>query len=205
MTSSTSNYLQAVSQAKSAILFEDSFESSDDHFSSVDKLEISNDLQQSSLTEDQGLHPVRLVKEILDNQEILSKHRGNEEDKLKETWSYKLGSPEVVTKLVDISDRLSNIIERKETLLETLRNPIAENSIPWKKEKQIDLVQTINYLKQLSDNKETDKSNASWIENQNWEQFTDKELPAVETKILKLEADIAQEVKECKVIKSLTE
>jgi len=205
MTSSTSNYLQAVSQAKSAILFEDSFESSDDHFSSVDKLEISNDLQQSSLTEDQGLHPVRLVKEILDNQEILSKHRSNEEDKLKETWSYKLGSPEVVTKLVDISDRLSNIIERKETLLETLRNPIAENSIPWKKEKQIDLVQTINYLKQLSDNKETDKSNASWIENQNWEQFTDKELPAVETKILKLEADIAQEVKECKVIKSLTE
>jgi len=205
MTSSTSNYLQAVSQAKSAILFEDSLESSDDHFSSVDKLEISNDLQQSSLTEDQGLHPVRLVKEILDNQEILSKHRGNEEDKLQETWSYKLGSPEVVTKLVDISDRLSNIIERKETLLETLRNPIAENSIPWKKEKQIDLVQTINYLKQLSDNKETDKSNASWIENQNWEQFTDKELPAVETKILKLEADIAQEVKECKVIKSLTE
>ena len=92
------------------------------------------------------MHPVRLVKEILDNQEILSKHRGNEEDKLKETWSYKLGSPEVVTKLVDISDRLSNIIERKETLLETLRNPIAENSIPWKKEKQIDLVQTINYL-----------------------------------------------------------
>ena len=110
------------------------------------QLEISNDSQQSSLTEDQGLHPVRLVKEILDNQEILSKHRGNEEDKLKETWSYKLGSPEVVTKLVDISDRLSNIIERKETLLETLRNPIAENSIPWKKEKQIDLVQTINYL-----------------------------------------------------------
>merc|ERR1712214_39507 len=114
MTSSTSNYLQAVSQAKSAILFEDSFESSDDHFSSVDKQEISNDLQQSSLTEDQGLHPVRLVKEILDNQEILSKHRGNEEDTLKEVWSYKLGSPEVVTKLVDISDRLSNIIERKE-------------------------------------------------------------------------------------------
>ena len=110
------------------------------------QLEISNDLQQSSLTEDQGLHPVRLVKEILYNQEILSKHRGNEEDKLQETWSYKLGSPEVVTKLVDISDRLSNIIERKETLLETLRNPIAENSIPWKKEKQIDLVQTINYL-----------------------------------------------------------
>ena len=38
MTSSTSNYLQAVSQAKSAILFEDSLESSDDHFSSVDKV-----------------------------------------------------------------------------------------------------------------------------------------------------------------------
>ena len=82
-----------------------------------------------------------------------------------------------------------------------LSRPFINLAILWHPPKtQISFLQ-----KQLSDNKETDKSNASWIENQNWEQFTDKELPAVETKILKLEADIAQEVKECKVIKSLTE
>ena len=57
----------------------------------------------------------------------------------------------------------------------------------------------------MSESKDANNSNANWIENQNWEQFTDRELPAVETKILKLEADIAQEVKECKFIKSLTE
>ena len=57
----------------------------------------------------------------------------------------------------------------------------------------------------MSESKDANNSNANWIENQNWEQFTDRELPAVETKILKLEADIAQEVKECKFIKSLAE
>ena len=63
----------------------------------------------------------------------------------------------------------------------------------------------ILFQERLSETKVANNSNADWIENQNWEQFTGKELPAVETKILKLEADIAQEVKECKVIKSLTE
>jgi len=67
------------------------------------------------------------------------------------------------------------------------------------------LVESFNYLKLLSESKDANNSNANWIENQNWEQFTDRELPAVETKILKLEADVAQEVKECKFIKSLTE
>ena len=63
----------------------------------------------------------------------------------------------------------------------------------------------LNFQKLLSESKDANNSNANWIENQNWEQFTDRELPAVETKILKLEADIAQEVKECKFIKSLSE
>jgi hypothetical protein len=35
--------------------------------------------------------------------------------------------------------------------------------------------------------------------------LTNKDLPAVETKILRLEAEIASELKECKVIKSLAE
>ena len=94
----------------------------------------------------EDLHPVKLVKEILDNKEILSKRKGNEESKIIEKWSYTLGSPEVVNRLIDVSNRLSNVIENKENILETLRNPIAENSIPWTKERQSDLVNTFTYL-----------------------------------------------------------
>ena len=97
-------------------------------------------------TEENNLNPVKLVKEILDNQEILSKHKNNEECKLKENWSYSLGSQDVITKVVDVSTRLSNVIENKENILETLRNPIADNSIPWTKERQSDLVESFNYL-----------------------------------------------------------
>ena len=86
------------------------------------------------------------MREILDNQEILSKHKNNEECKLKEKWSYSLGSQDVITKVVDVSTRLSNVIENKENILETLRNPIADNSIPWTKERQGDLVESFNYL-----------------------------------------------------------
>ena len=89
---------------------------------------------------------MKLVKEILDHQEILSKHKNNEECKLKENWSYSLGSQDVITKVVDVSTRLSNVIENKENILETLRNPIADNSIPWTKERQGDLVESFNYL-----------------------------------------------------------
>ena len=89
---------------------------------------------------------MKLVKEILDNQEILSKHKNNEECKLKENWSYSLGSQDVITKVVEVSTRLSNVIENKENILETLRNPIADNSIPWTKERQSDLVESFNYL-----------------------------------------------------------
>ena len=104
-------------------------------------------------TEENNLNPVKLVKEILDNQEILSKHKNNEECKLKENWSYSLGSQDVITKVVDVSTRLSNVIENKENILETLRNPIADNSIPWTKERQSDLVQSFNYLVSNSRNK----------------------------------------------------
>lgn len=213
MTSSTSNYMKAVLQAKSALQFQDVHESSDD-WSTFDKGEtlpdtdetLNSKVESSAILESSKIvNPVKLVKEILDNQELLSTHKGNEENKLRAKWSYTLGSPEVVNRLIDVSNRLSGEIENKENILETLRNPIAENSIPWTKERKSDLVDTFTYLERLSKTKVANNSNADWIENQNWEQFTGKELPAVETKILKLEADIAQEVKECKVIKGLTE
>ena len=57
----------------------------------------------------------------------------------------------------------------------------------------------------MSKNKETNESNSAWIENQDWELFANKDLPSIETKILKLEAEIASEQKECKIIKGFAE
>ena len=61
------------------------------------------------------------------------------------------------------------------------------------------------FQKLLSENKETDKSNAYWFENQNWTEFAAKDLPALETKMLKLEAELARKLKECKEIKKSVE
>jgi len=159
--------MKAVLQAKSALQFENSYESSDD-WSTIDKVETTlNDGDEILNSKVEDLHPVKLVKEILDNQEILSKRKGNEESKIIEKWSYTLGSPEVVNRLIDVSNRLSSVIENKENILETLRNPIAENSIPWTKERQSDLVNSFTYLKRLSETKVSNNSNADWIENQN--------------------------------------
>ena len=103
----------------------------------------------------------------------------------------------------DISVRLEKVIKEKESLLDTLRHPIAENSIPWRRERQSDVIESFRLLKLLSDNKETNKSNADWIENQDWSEFATKELPALELKNLKLEAELARRLKECKQIKDI--
>ena len=152
------------------------------------------------------LKPVQLIREILDSQEVLSKYKAKEEEKqLKEEWSYPLADPELVSRIVDVSNRLTKVVHEKENILETLRHPIAENSIPWRRDRQADLVDSLDYLKKLSENKDVNNSNADWIENQNWDGFAGKELPAVETKILKLEAEIATGLKECKNIKGVAE
>ena len=54
-------------------------------------------------------------------------------------------------------------------------------------------------------NKDANTLNASWLEEQDWTLFGKKDLPVIETKILKLEAEIASELKECNIIKSISE
>ena len=43
------------------------------------------------------------------------------------------------------------------------------------------------------------------MEEQDWKIFEKKALPVIETKVLKLEAEIASELKECNIIKSIYE
>ena len=55
----------------------------------------------------------------------------------------------------------------------------------------------------MSGNKDANTLNASWLEEQDWKLFEKKDLPVIETKVLKLEAEIASELKECNIIKSI--
>ena len=64
---------------------------------------------------------------------------------------------------------------------------------------------SIYFQKQTSENKDTTNSNQHWIQNHDWVQFANKDLPAIETRILKLEAQIATGLKKCNDIKKVEE
>ena len=88
-----------------------------------------------------------MIREIFDSQEVLSKYKAKkEQNQLEEEWSYPLGNPEVISRILNVSKHLCKIVGEKEKLLETLRHPIAENSIPWTRHNQVDLVESIKYL-----------------------------------------------------------
>lgn len=197
----------AILQAKRALQFEVKLKSSEIKLSNFANCEIEHfesDGTSSAKTDSVKPKPVQLVREISNAQETLSKH-SREKDTVKEQWEYPFGEPEVISRVVNTTNRLASLITEKDQILETLRNPIAENSIPWRKDCQRDLVDSFTYLKNISQNKLANTSNLNWIENQDWDMLTNKDLPAVETKILRLEAEIASEFKECKVIKNLAE
>ena len=80
----------------------------------------------------------------------MSKYKNKEEKKLKEKWSYPLNDPAVISRILGISTRLTNVVKDKDKVLETLRNPIAENSIPWRKDRQGDLVDSFHFLVSIS-------------------------------------------------------
>ena len=78
---------------------------------------------------------------------MLSKQiQKNKEIQLNEKWDNPLENPKVVSRIDNLSSRLTEIAEEKDQILESLRNPIAENSISLKKENQANLVDSIKYL-----------------------------------------------------------
>ena len=96
---------------------------------------------------DDRLNAVQLIGPILDGQEVLSKQiQKNKEIQLNEKWDNPLENPRVVSRIDNLSSRLSEIAEEKDQILESLRNPIAENSISLQKENQANLVDSIRYL-----------------------------------------------------------
>ena len=78
---------------------------------------------------------------------MLSKQiQKNKEIQLNEKWDNPLENPRLVSRIDNLSSRLTEIAEEKDQILESLRNPIAENSISLKKENQANLVDSIRYL-----------------------------------------------------------
>ena len=78
---------------------------------------------------------------------MLSKQiQKNKEIQLNEKWDNPLENPRVVSRIDNLSSRLTEIAEEKDQILDSLRNPIAENSISLKKENQANLVDSIRYL-----------------------------------------------------------
>ena len=78
---------------------------------------------------------------------MLSKQiQKNKEIQLNEKWDNPLENPRVVSRVDNLSSRLTEIAEEKDQILESLRNPIAENSISLQKENQANLVDSIKYL-----------------------------------------------------------
>lgn len=195
---SISSLRKAIAQAKSASLYDANHLISENECESNSKTQVTNT--------DDRLNAVQLIGPILDCQEVLSKQiQKNKEIQLNEKWDNPLENPRVVSRVDNLSSRLTEIAEEKDQILDSLRNPIAENSISLKKENQANLVDSIRYLKHLSGNKGSNTVNASWLEEQDWTLFGKKDLPVIETKILKLEAEIASELKECNIIKSISE
>jgi hypothetical protein len=195
---SISSLRKAIAQAKSASQYDANHLISENECESNSKTQVTNT--------DDRLNAVQLIGPILDGQEVLSKQiQKNKEIQLNEKWDNPLENPRVVSRIDNLSSRLTEIAEEKDQILESLRNPIAENSISLQKENQANLVDSIKYLKHLSGNKDSNTINASWLEEQDWTLFGKKDLPVIETKILKLEAEIASELKECNIIKSISE
>lgn len=195
---SISSLRKAIAQAKSASQYDANHLISENESESNSKTQVTNT--------DDRLNAVQLIGPILDGQEVLSKQiQKNKEIQLNEKWDNPLENPRVVSRIDNLSSRLSEIAEEKDQILESLRNPIAENSISLQKENQANLVDSIRYLKHLSGNKDANTLNASWLEEQDWKLFEKKDLPVIETKVLKLEAEIASELKECNIIKSISE
>ena len=78
---------------------------------------------------------------------MLSKQiQKNKAIQLNEKWDNPLENPRAVSRIDNLSSRLTEIAEEKDQILDSLRNPIAENSISLKKENQANLVDSIRYL-----------------------------------------------------------
>ena len=142
----------AVLQAKVALKFQpkvnDNTTIEDEKSNKKAKLQGDNLDSQLNVGESSDvLRPGQLIRQILDGQDRLSKNKAQEEkNNLEAEWSYPFGNPKLAEKIYDISVRLDKVFEEKESLLETLRHPIAENSIPWRRERQLDVVESFRLL-----------------------------------------------------------
>ena len=86
--------------------------------------------------------------------------------------------------------------------LNFLRNPesTSENSLSLRRDRQKDLIESFDLLVKIIESKQTHLANASWILNQNWNEYGNH-LTSVNKKLLQVEASLARNLQQVKNIR----
>lgn len=116
-------------------------------------------------------------------------------EKQRLTQQLPLKTDEVFASLAALEKQLESVVQGKEASLAILRNPEeaekSENSISLKRDRQSDLIESVDTLVGVIEQKQTHLANSSWIINQNWQSYG-QELDKINRKLLQLEALIAK-------------
>lgn len=122
-----------------------------------------------------------------------------ERRKLSRTWKCPIDS-DVVKAVEALGCKVDNVSAGKETCLSSLRNPAAassENGLPLRRDRQGAFVEAVNILGELAKNKEDNKANSRWVENQDWTKFG-ADLTGVANTLMCMEAGVASKLSDIK-------
>ena len=181
-------FLDALSKAKSAREYKS------------DQFEISEDNSRVIL---ENLEPeiLQIYNEILQLKQQTAELK-IQIKRQKLAQHYSLSSEEVLESLTTLEEQLGVIIKDKENCLNILRNPesISENSLSLRHDRQADLIQSVDCLEKIIESKQNHIANASWIFNQNWNEYG-QDLSSVNKKLLQVEASLARNLQQVKTIR----
>ena len=129
-----------------------------------------------------------------------------EELRLKRLWEDQINNQNTVQNLETIEKQLQSIVESKTTCLNILRNPQSStgNSLSLSRDAQSKLIEAFDDLGKIVETKQEHLANASWIINQDWNSYG-KELSNVNTKLLRVEANLARTLEDINAIQSTTQ
>ena len=126
-----------------------------------------------------------------------------EELRLKQVWQDQINRENTAGNLQTIENQLKSILESKSTCLSILRNPQSStgNSLSLSRDSQSKLSEAFEVLGKIVDSKQEHLANSSWILNQNWSLYG-QELTNVNTKLLRVEANLAKNLENIESIRS---
>ena len=181
-------FLDALSKAKSANEYK------------PDQFEISEDESKVTFSE-QEPDSYQIYNEILQlKQQTAELKIQIKRQNLTQHFSH--SSEEIVESLNLLESQLEAVIKDKDSCLNFLRNPesTSENSLSLRRDRQKDLIESFDLLVKIIESKQTHLANASWILNQNWNEYGN-DLTSVNKKLLQVEASLARNLQQVKSIR----